>query len=213
MNTVSIDSDPLPPHEVKDGAWQPRPIAVPLTLKKIHNPGGLMNGAGVYLLPMTNQWCAFDFASKDWVEPNGMGRVADVEFLVEWDGKPPVGSRLCKLKMRFPGRGAGGYFAPTVTESELPYQYEANGNNPFKTEEITVVNRDGDPHFTKVNFREDAELIVRCRCLFNDDELVAANYGSIRGLKVSPSWNSNPTIRFAYVFNPKANDTNLELQR
>ena len=200
------------PHEVANGKWLPDPMAVPMKLRRIHTRPHLVNFSAVLVVPAMKQWLGFDLKKGQFVKEDDSTSLADIEFLVEWDGLPPAESRLCKLRMRFPERGSGGYYAPLVTESIFPFSYRADESAEFEIRNLEVVNRAGDPHTTKFDFRENAELIIRSRCVFDkDNKLSSANYCSIRGVKISPSWDTSPTLRLVYAFNPVANDTNLEI--
>ena len=64
---------------------------------------------------------------------------------------------------------------------------------------------------SKLTDDRECELIVRLRTELDDrGRVVAANYGAIENIIVSPAWEGNPTIRFVHVFNPVRNDKNLE---
>ena len=199
------------PHEVANGKWLPDPIVVPMKLRRIHTRPHLVNFGAVLVVPAMKQWLGFDLKKGQFVKEDDSTSLADIEFLVEWDGLPPAESKLCKLRMTLPERGSGGYYAQLVTESAFPFSYRADENAEFGIRNLEVVNRAGDPHTTKFDFRENAELIVRSRCVFDKDKMISANYCSIRGVKISPSWDTNPTLRLVYAFNPVANDTNLEI--
>lgn len=199
------------PHAVLEGRWQPNPIDESMTLRRIKASSGSVNFGDVLVIPTVNQWVGFDFEKGSFVEQTESSNQADVEFFVEWDGLPPTKSRMCSLKMRFPGQCSGGQYVAIVPESEFPFRHEANDRWTYSVQSVDVVDRAGDPYLTKVNFRENSELIVRTRCILDErGNLLSANYCSIRGLRVSPSWSSNPTVRFVYAYNPTANDLNLE---
>ena len=197
-------------NDVKDGKWQPYPMEKTVILKKIRNPTALCTICNLFRFPATNIWFRFDMRVGDFVKPFGKGETADFECQVEWDGLPPTKSTCCKMSLRMLDRLAGGYYAYCTKESEYPFSYAANVDAEL-IKELNVVNRDGNPHTTKVPFREGCEFVTRTRCkVDNDGRLVAANYGSIRALSVSPSWDGNPTLRLYSVINQTPNDTNLE---
>ena len=197
-------------HDVRDGKWQPYPMEKTVILKKIRNPTALCTICNLFRFPATNIWFRFDMRVGDFVKPLGKGETADFECLVEWDGLPPTKSTCCKMSLRMLDRLSGGYYADCTKESEYPFSYAAKVDAEL-IKELNVVNRDGNPHTTKVPFREGCEFVTRTRCkVDNDGRLVAANYGSIRALSVSPSWDGNPTLRLYSVINPTPNDTNLE---
>jgi len=202
---------PIHAHSVSAGLWQPSPLRETIHLRKKRFPAQTVGLGDVLTVPVTNRWFGFDMASRTYAAPYGNGVRSDVEFFVTWDGLPPTQSRFCKLQMRFKDVSAGGYYAPLVLESSFPYSYTAA--DPFlqNISEICIVNRNGDPHMTKIPFREGSEFVFRTRCVLSEEGgVVVANYGSIRGVKIVPSWEGLPTLRFVYVFNPAANDRNLE---
>ena len=196
--------------QVKDGKWQPYPMEKSVVLRKIRNPLALCTVCNLSRFPATNIWFRFDMRVGDFVKPFGKGETADFECQVEWDGLPPTKSTCCKMSLRMLDRLSGGYYADCTKESEYPFSYAAKVDADL-IKELNVVNRDGNPHMTKVPFREGCEFVTRTRCkLDGSGRLVAANYGSIRALSVSPSWDGNPTLRLYSVINPTPNDTNLE---
>lgn len=197
-------------HRVKNGRWLPYPMEQTIVLRKIGNPIPLISSGKFLVFPTTNVWVGFDMELGDFVMPVGKGRVVDFDCLVEWDGLPPAKSRYCKLSLKMPDDLSGGYYNPCVNESEHPFSFIAKTSGSF-VREIKVVNRDGNPSTTKIPFREGSEFVTRTRCKVDEhNRLIRANYGSIRGLSVSPSWDGNPTFRIQTVFNPNVNDTNLE---
>lgn len=197
-------------HDVKDGKWQPYPTDKTVVIRRIRHPGPLVHTCAFYEVPATNVWLGFDMKVRDFVAPDGSGEVADFECQVEWDGLPPAKSKFCKMSLRLPGVLSGGYYYALAVESDYPFSYFAKCP-PELVREIEVVNRNGNPHTTKVPFREQSEFVTRTRCkVDNHNQLIKANYGSIRGLSVSPSWDGNPTLRLNLVFNADPNDTNLE---
>ena len=188
-------------HDVKDGKWQPYPTDKTVVIRKIRHPVPLVHTCAFYVIPATNVWLGFDMKVRDFVAPDGSGEVADFECRVEWDGLPPAKSKFCKMSLRIPGVLSGGYYYALAVESDYPFSYFAKCP-PELVREIEIVNRNGNPHTTKVPFREQSEFVTRTRCkVDNHNQLIKANYGSIRGLSVSPSWDGNPTLRLNLVFN------------
>ena len=197
-------------YEVTDGKWQPYPLERTVTLRKIRNPVALAHIGKIFVFPATNTWISFDMEACDFVAPNGKGKISDFECLVDWDGLSPAKSRCCKMSLRMAGELSGGYYQTCEKDSEWPFAYSAK-EKELLIGNIDVVNRNGDPHATKVPFRENSEFITRTRCKVDEHgNLISSNYGSIRVLGVSPSWDGNPTLKLRSVFNPVPNDTNLE---
>ena len=199
-------------HDVKDGKWQPYGEMQCIQLRRIHNPIGLTCGTIFIDIGETNRWIGFDMSAKDFVHPFGKGETADFEIRSEWDGKAPIGSKMCYGELRFTQPFAGGYYAKKIVESSYPYVYGAKRDDDFAVSGIKVVNRMGDPGFTKVPFREDSVLVTRTRCVTDvtTGKLKSANYGYIKDFMISPSWKGKCTLRLYYVFNSTPNDTNLE---
>lgn len=76
---------------------------------------------------------------------------------------------------------------------------------------VRVVDRNGDPHTTKIPFVKDSALVTRTRCVIDEEgKIKAANYGCIRRFEIGPSRRGVALLRLTYVFNPTSNDTNLE---
>ena len=200
-------------HDVKDGKWQPYGETQSIQLRRIRAPIELTCGTLFIDIGETNQWIGFDMLAKDFVRPFGKGENADFEIRAEWDGKPPIGSKMCYGELRFTQPFAGGYYVEKVVESSYPYVYEAKRNDGYAALDIKVVNRMGEPGSTRVPFREDSVLVTRTRCVVDEvtGKLKSANYGYIKDFMVSPSWKGKCTLRLFYVFNPTPNGRNLEL--
>lgn len=199
-------------HDVQDDKWQPYGETQSIQLRRIRAPIELTCGTLFIDIGETNQWIGFDMLAKDFVRPFGKGENADFEIRAEWDGKPPIGSKMCYGELRFTQPIAGGYYVEKVVESSYPYVYEARRNDGYAALDIRVVNRMGEPGSTRVPFREDSVLVTRTRCVVDEvtGKLKSANYGYIKDFMVSPSWKGKCTLRLFYVFNPTPNDTNLE---
>lgn len=203
-------ADMRAPHEVKDGKWQPYPMERMVTLRKIRNPIALAHVGKIFVFPATNTWVGFDMKACDFVAPNGTGCTSDFSCMVEWDGLPPTKSKYCKMSLRMSGELSGGYYQSCVADSEYPYAYFAKMQERF-LRAVDIIRRDDGLCATNVSFRKDSEFITRTRCKVDEQgNLISANYGSIRVLGVSPSWDGNPTLKLRSVFNPVPNDTNLE---
>ena len=198
--------------DVKDGKWQPYGEEQRIQLRHIHNPIELTQGTLFADIATTNQWIGFDMMAKDFVRPFGKGDTADFEVRAVWDGKSPTESRLCYGELRFTHPVAGGCYVEKVSESSYPYVYCADRNGKYETSSLKVVNRMGEPGLTKIPFKENCVLVVRTRCVIDEETKVLkyANYGYIKDFRVSPSWKGQSTLRLFYVFNPTPNDTNLE---
>ena len=200
-------------HEVKDGKWLPYGAVETLQLRPIHNPVALCSfgfGAGKDV-PSTNIWIGVDMACGDFIKPYGKGERADFEVMVEWDGRPPVDSKHCTAHLRFVGLLSGGYYAANVQESEYPYVYRANANNNFSLRHVKVICRGEERQDKECPLGNGNVLVTRTRCVLDEKgRLKSACYGFIRIFDADASWDGNPTMRLAWIFNGNENDTNLE---
>ena len=198
-------------HEVRDGKWQPFEDNVIVTLRRIENPIGLVVHDKLIDVAQTNVWLGFDMEKKDFVKPAGNGHKTDFEVMVEWDGLPAWESKMCSAEIRFLEEKTGGYYVENVSESVFPYSYEAQSNSPYSERHIRIVDRNGDPHTTKILFAKNASFVTRTRGVVDEHgKIKSANYGSIRRIEIGPSRRGVALLRLSYIFNPTPNDTNLE---
>lgn len=205
-------------HEVRNGKWLPYGVSEKLRLRPIQNPVALHKvGFGMGKdVPATNIWLGVDMALGDFVKPHGKGVVADFEIIVEWDGRQPADSNYCGATIRFSHPLSGGYYFAKVQESAYPYVYRANKDEEYQVKVVKIVGRErigGDlgRRFSSTSFGDDAVLVTRSRCVLDElGNMKFACYGFIRILSVDAGWEGKPTMRFACVFNPTPNDTNLE---
>lgn len=202
--------------DVEDGKWLPYGATERLRLRAIENPVALHQvGFGMGKdVPATNTWIGIDMDMGEFVNPYGKGKTVDFEVMVDWDGQPPPSSVYCAAKIRFADQLSGGYYVAKVLESEFPYVYRAHEGNDYGTRQLLVVGREKVPQDRGSLLGKDAILVTRTRCTLGENgTLKSANYGFIRILSVDSGWNGRPTMRFAGVFNPTPNDTNLEARR
>ena len=198
-------------HDVKDGKWQPFDEVVEITLRRIVKPINLIAFDKLIDVAHTNVWIGFDMAKMDFVKPYGNGENVDFEIKAVWDGLPAWESKSCSAEIRFSRDGTGGCYAKNVSESVFPYIYGAQSDSSYAERLVRVVDRNGDPHTTKIPFVKNSALVTRTRCVIDDEgKIKAANYGCIRRFEIGPSRRGVALLRLAYVFNPTPNDTNLE---
>ena len=198
-------------HDVKNGKWQPFDEVENIILKRIVKPIDLIVFDKLIDVAQTNVWLGFDMERMDFVKPNGNGNNVDFQIKVEWDGLPAWESKSCSAEIRFSGDGTGGSYAKNVPESAFPYTYAAQSNSSYAERLVRVVDRNGDPHTTKIPFVKDSALVTRTRCVIDEEgKIKAANYGCIRRFGIGPSRRGVALLRLTYVFNPTPNDTNLE---
>ena len=198
-------------HDVRDGRWQPYGGEELITLRRILKKVPLVNFDKIIEVPATNVWIGFDMEKKSFVQPYGTGYKFDFEINVEWDGLPAWESKNCRAKIRLDAPLCGGYYVGNVLESKFPYPYYAKPSSVFPEKIVSIVDRAGDPHQTKIPFRKNASLVTRTRCVINEKGGVeSANYGCIRRIGIGPSRRGVALLRISYVFNSTPNDTNLE---
>ena len=198
-------------HDVKNGKWQPFDKVENIILKRIVKPINLIAFDKLIDVVHTNVWLGFDMEKMDFVKPNGNGDNVDFEIKAEWDGLPAWESKSCSAEIRFPKDGTGGCYAKNVSESAFPYVYEAQSDSAYAERLVRVVDRNGDPHTTKIPFAKNSALVTRTRCVIDEEgKIKAANYGCIRRVEIGPSRRGVALLRLTYVFNPTPNDTNLE---
>ena len=198
-------------HDVKNGKWQPFDEVENIILKRIVKPINLIAFDKLIDVVHTNVWLGFDMEKMDFVKPNGNGDNVDFEIKAEWDGLPAWESKSCSAEIRFAKEGTGGCYAKNVSESAFPYVYGAQSDSAYAERLVRVVDRNGDPHTTKIPFAKNSALVTRTRCVIDEEgKIKAANYGCIRRVEIGPSRRGVALLRLTYVFNPTPNDTNLE---
>ena len=197
--------------DVKNGKWQPYDEIKNIILRRIVKPMNLIAFDKVIDVAQTNVWLGFDMEKMDFVKQIGNGNNVDFEIKAEWDGLPAWESKSCRADIRFLGDGTGGCYVKNVPESTFPYAYCAQTDTLYAERHVRVVDRNGDPHSTKIPFVTDSALVTRTRCVTDEDgRIKAANYGCITRFEVGPSRRGVVLVRLAYVYNPTPNDTNLE---
>lgn len=153
----------------------------------------------------------------DFVEPHGIGKVSDMEVMFEWDGAwRQKDYKGMSLRLRFPEKFAGGYYAEMTHGSEYCGVYHAETNGCYKTEfsfSDKVAARDKRGNVTRWDrhfFDPSKVLVIRSRCRYNaDGTLESAIYFQLRDVKYACD-ERGAAVRFLSIYNPTPNDTNLE---
>lgn len=198
-------------HDVRNGKWLPFDEVENITLRRIAKPIKLIAFDRLIDVAQTNAWLGFDMEKMDFVKPIGNGSAVDFEIKVEWDGLPAWESKSCSAEIRFLGDGTGGCYTKNVPESAFPYTYSAQPDAVYAERIVRIVDRNGDPHTTKIQFATDSALVTRTRCMIDEySKIKVSNYGCIRRFEIGPSRRGVALLRLTYVFNPTPNDTNLE---
>ena len=198
-------------HDVEHGRWLPLGKEEKIILKRIASPVNLIMFDKLIDVSQTNMWLGFDMGKMDFIKPFGVGVRPDFEMKVEWDGLPAWDSKHCCAEIHFSESKTGSYRIENVIESRFPYPYAAAVGSLFDKKSIRIVDRNGDPHTTKVPFPKDVSFVTRTRSVVDEQgEIKMANYGCIKRFDVGPSRRGVALIHLSYVFNPTPNDTNLE---
>ena len=198
-------------HDVRNGKWLPFNEVENITLRRIAKPIKLIAFDRLIDVAQTNAWLGFDMEKMDFVKPIGNGSAVDFEIKVEWDGLPAWESKSCSAEIRFLGDGTGGCYTKNVPESAFPYTYSAQPDAVYAERIVRIVDRNGDPHTTKIQFATDSALVTRTRCMIDEyRKIKVSNYGCIRRFEIGPSRRGVALLRLTYVFNPTPNDINLE---
>lgn len=206
-------------HEVNGGKWQPWGMVKRITLLPVKNPvARIASSQDWRWTKETNKWIGFDLMKYDFVEPYGTGEFSDMEVMFDWDGawrqKEYNGM---SLKIRFPVKFAGGYYAEKTPASEYVGVYQANTNGDYKadftySERVSSRNKRGyAASYERHLFDPSKVLVVRSRCKLNEDgTLRTAHYFQLYGIKFSGDSKKGAALRFLTIYNPTPNDTNLE---
>lgn len=205
-------------HEVSGGKWQPWGGKEDIVLLPIKNPTARRApSSGWKNTHELNKWIGFDLMKYDFVEPHGIGKVSDMEVMFEWDGAwRQKDYKGMSLRLRFPEKFAGGYYAEMTHGSEYCGVYHAETNGCYKTEfsfSDKVAARDKRGNVTRWDrhfFDPSKVLVIRSRCRYNaDGTLESASYFQLRDVKYACD-ERGAAVRFLSIYNPTPNDTNLE---
>ena len=159
-------------------------------------------------IPVYDMWVGFDFERRTWMPPSGNGKNSDVLFKF---GKYLVHRQLdfkMTMEVSFTNNlHAGCYFMKADEFSEKKTVYCADRNARFISALGFVQERHPCSPRNDNRLGKDGYLIFRTRTKTDSGgQLVSAHYGIIRG-----PWSFFGTmLSGGYLFNPVANDTNLE---
>ena len=205
-------------HEVNDGKWQPWGMVRQITLLPVKNPvARIADTQDWKRTKELKKWIGFDLVKYDFVKPYGKGIVTDMEVMFDWDGVWVLKDyKGMSLRIRFPDKYAGGYYANKTPGSEYVGIYHADTNGDYKTEliyseRVTGRNKWGDIiSYDRSSFDPSKVLVVRSRCKLNDDgTLKSANYFQLYYIQFAGG-KRGAALKFLSIYNPTPNDTNLE---
>lgn len=197
--------------------WEPWPVEVDLTLKKIINPVPMYavnsgNGIGALMPDAENKSFGYDLLARDWVAPWGKGTTADFVFFgMEEFGTDPGQPMTGKLKIGFSNAGDGIIAMPIGSDggSELLGPHKAPEGN-YASEHAFMAK---PAEKLGVPSQELANLVwvFRIRTVKDDQgRIVSSRYGKIYGYPQILSMRGRPAIRFNYYVSGIDNDRNLE---
>lgn len=179
-------------------------------------------------IPVQNEWLGYDFEAGDWVQPIGVGKVADIRFRFKnefkgWksDAKTMEHNRRinstsseeqirkfygkwdAELEISFPHEGEGLFEEKrflAYSQLKLPHAAPADGYVP--TWRYTA--NSYSPRTT----RDNVGFFLRTRVKRDGDgRMISANYAKVVGdFGLVPQG----SLMFFYYFNPVPNDRNLE---
>lgn len=208
----------------EDGKWKPWNETIEIVVKEKIKPISMYARSGAHLpktIPRLDEWIGYDFEKDDWLSPDGIGVIADVELLLVEIHKPDIEEK--HLKMRFPYPKSGAFFMKKDLNSELASIYHADTTANYQNEIIfkDIYVKKGDNFYSLPNssvlLRKDDYLIFRTRTKVDENgNLLEARYGKIYGpvefhlFKDENDCVTVKQIRMRYHLNPTANDTNLE---
>ena len=206
-------------HEVEKGKWLPWGMVKQVILLPVKNPAARIASTPDWKWTKEiNKWIGFDLVKYDFVKPYGEGEDSDMEVMFDWDGawrqKEYNGMAL---KIRFPVKFAGGYYADKTPGSEYVGIYQANAKGHYKadftySEWVSSRNKRGYAvSYERHSFDLSKVLVVRSRCKLNKDgTLKTALYFQLHGIKFSGDSRKGAALKFLSIYNPTPNDTNLE---
>ena len=206
-------------HEVKNGKWQPWEAVKNIVLLPIKNPCALIADMPEWKRTRElKKWIGFDLIKYDFVMPYGKGVDTDMEVMFDSDGVWNIKDYTgMALKIRFPEKFAGGYYANKTPGSEYVGVYQADTNGVFIKEftffeRVRSRNKRGyATSYERHLFDPSKVLVVRSRCKLNEDgTLKTAHYFQLDGIKFSGDSKRGAALLFLSIYNPLPNDTNLE---
>ncbi len=207
----------------KDGKWKPWNETIEVVVKEKLNPIPMYVRSASHFpktIPRTNEWIGYDFEKDDWLSPDGMGVIADIEIFLTGIHTNDIKENF--LKIRFPYPMSGAVFMKKDFNSSLMSIYHADPTANYQAEIIfkDVYVKRGDQFYTRPDssslLKKEDYLIFRTRTKVDENgNLLEARYGKIYGPLEFHLLKENNNIaakqvRIRYHLNPTINDTNLE---
>ena len=205
-------------HDVKDGKWQPYGAIETIELRKIRNPVHLSVAfeRKFNITKEINSWIGFDLDKRDFVQPYGMGEIADFEVFFDWDKGCFADYKGMAKQIRFTDKFSGYYQCAVDAFSEFKGPYSALPDAEYLQDadfyERVIIEPDayGRRYERKV-FDKNKCWVVRSRCKVDaNGNLVSAHYTVINNIEFGCDRGGVACICVTGAFNPTPNDTNLE---
>ena len=195
---------------VKDDRWVPWNPTLEVVLKEKRNPVSLIYKSIESRMPVYDKPIGFDFAIGDWVNPYGQGQYSDM-MLTYSEALGTNVSRRYDFCVAFTNVHSGAYVLQTDRYSQLLSEYTAATNGYLPILQFTYERTDTQIIHDK-RLDDDHMIVFRVRTeLDANGDLASAFYGKIYGpFKFADG--PQRFVRFAYYFNPRPNDQNLEAE-
>lgn len=148
----------------------------------------------------------FDLQCRDWVEPHGKGKVVDFYLVRSADENSEYREYTSWLEFE---PGCGAYKRKKNVGSVFPSVYEADVNAVYEPKIKCVCRFVNDERVKLIDaVAEDEYLVMKTRAKKDETgKIVSVNYSKLYGRLVI----GYDLIFEQYIFNPRPNDPNLEL--
>ena len=181
------------------------------TLRRKKNPTSLFYSrpSGSRKLPQASGEFGFDLLMNDWIAPYGEGKIAD--FYVQREASPTNSKVTLNSGIVFRGDGNGAYIRKMLkTTSDFKTDYEADTNGDYQVSlPLRHYPAPGAPMYTFSSIvKGDEYAVLRTRTEKDaKGDIVKAHYSVMYG----PIHIDEGFDWLIYLFNPSANDPNLEM--
>jgi hypothetical protein len=204
--------------EHNEGKWQPWNPICETVLRPIGKPMALFAKTVQLQIPVLDEPCGFDLEAGDWVAPYGKGMKKDFIFTIheKWNGNYDYDLQG-ELAFKNPLDGLQETSIPDIGKNSA-FRWERlapeNGYElKFQLQNTWYPPKSGKKPVRSFKSQDEWQgYFFRVRTVEQDEKIVSAHYGKIRGgIAVYPdSKTGKPTVVFTYYFNPTPNDRNLE---
>ena len=184
---------------------------ISFTLRRKRNPTSLFYSKPSVSpkLPKASGEFGFDLLMNDWIAPYGEGKIAD--FYVQREASPTNSKVTLNSGIVFRGDGNGAYIRKMLkTTSDFKTDYEADTNGDYQVSlPLRHYPAPGAPMYTFSSIvKGDEYAVLRTRTEKDaKGDIVKAHYSVMYG----PIHIDEGFDWLIYLFNPSANDPNLEM--